>query len=202
MANVTMVEPTADTTALFCYTSGTTGDPKAAKLSHRNLIAAATGSKYGGFDIDHNDIMISYLPLAHSFEQVLFCCALVCGAKVGYFGGDVLKLTDDCQVLKPTLFPSVPRIYNRIYDKIQARLTELTGMRSYVAQRAIQKKLFYLENYATYDYGFYDRIVCNKFKAILGGNVRIMATGASPIGVDVLNFLKVAFCCPILEGYG
>ena len=105
-------------------------------------------------------------------------------------------------MLKPTLFPSVPRIYNRIYDKIQARLAELTGMRSYVAQRAIQKKLFYLENYATYDYAFYDRIVCNKFKAILGGNVRIMATGASPIGVDVLNFLKVAFCCPILEGYG
>lgn len=116
--SVSMVEPTPDTTALFCYTSGTTGDPKAAKLSHRNLIAAATGSKYGAFNIDHNDIYISYLPLAHSFEQVLFCCALVCAAKVGYFGGDVLKLTDDCQVLKPTLFPSVPRIYNRIYDKI------------------------------------------------------------------------------------
>ena len=59
-----------------------------------------------------------------------------------------------------------------------------------------------MEHYATYNYEFYDRIVCNKFKAILGGNVRIMATGASPIGVDVLNFLKVAFCCPILEGYG
>ena len=114
----------------------------------------------------------------------------------------MLKLTDDCQVLKPTLFPSVPRIYNRIYDKIQARLKELTGMRNYVATKAIKSKLYYLENYSTYNYGFYDRIVCNKFKAILGGNVRIMATGSAPISVEVLNFLKVCFCCPIIEGYG
>lgn len=165
-------------------------------------MATASGSTLGIFEIDENDIMISYLPLAHSFEQVLFVCALVMGTKIGYFGGDVLKLTDDCQALKPTLFPSVPRIYNRIYDKIRAKLGELQGMKSYMAQRAINKKLFYLENYATYNYGFYDRIVCSKFKAILGGNVRIMATGSAPIGVDVLNFLKVCFCCPILEGYG
>ena len=71
-----------------------------------------------------------------------------------------------------------------------------------MAQKAISSKLYYLENYGTYNYGFYDRIVCSKFKAILGGNVRIMATGSAPIGVDVLNFLKVCFCCPILEGYG
>ena len=68
METVQLVEPESTTTALFCYTSGTTGDPKAAKLSHRNLIAAATGSKYGAFNIDHNDTYISYLPLAHSFE--------------------------------------------------------------------------------------------------------------------------------------
>jgi len=104
--------------------------------------------------------------------------------------------------LKPTLFPSVPRIYNRIYDKIRAKLGELKGMRSFVANKAIQSKLYYLDNCATYNYGFYDRIVCNKFKAILGGNVRIMATGSAPISTDVLNFLKVAFCCPVLEGYG
>ncbi len=127
---------------------------------------------------------------------------MVCGSKIGFYGGDVNKITDDCQVLKPTLFPSVPRIYNRIYDKIQDRLSQLTGTRKYIAQRAIQKKLFYYQNYATYNHGFYDKIVCNKFKAILGGQVRIMATGSAPIAEEVLNFLKVCFCCPILEGYG
>lgn len=128
--------------------------------------------------------------------------ALVSGIKVGFFAGDVMKLTDDCQVLKPTMFPSVPRLYNRIYDKINSRLKELTGVRSYLANRAISSKLYYLETQGCYTYAAYDKAVCNKFRAILGGEVRLMVTGSAPISVDVLNFLKVCFCCPILEGYG
>ena len=88
-AFVSYVEPTPETTALFCYTSGTTGDPKAAKLSHANLMAVVTGAQYSGFNIDHNDTMISYLPLAHSFEQLLFVASITYGTKIGYFGGDV-----------------------------------------------------------------------------------------------------------------
>ena len=75
-------------------------------------------------------------------------------------------------------------------------------MKSYVANRAISSKLYYLESYATYEHGGYDKVVCSKFKEILGGRVRVMATGSAPISVDVLNFLKVCFCCPIIEGYG
>ena len=68
LQNITFVEPEPSTVALFCYTSGTTGDPKAAKLTHANMIAVATGAKCRGFDIDHTDVTLSYLPLAHSFE--------------------------------------------------------------------------------------------------------------------------------------
>ena len=68
LQNITFVEPEPSTVALFCYTSGTTGDPKAAKLTHANMIAVATGAKCRGFDIDHSDVTLSYLPLAHSFE--------------------------------------------------------------------------------------------------------------------------------------
>ena len=94
--NHTFEEPSPATVMMFCYTSGTTGDPKAAKLTHRNFIAVATASKYAGFDVDRNDTMISYLPLAHSFEKMLFGLSMVRGTKIGYYGGDVLKLTDDC----------------------------------------------------------------------------------------------------------
>ena len=195
-------KPLADDIYMLCYTSGTTGDPKAAKLTHKNLLSVATSANYAGVVFEHTDTMISYLPLAHSFEKVLFALCLVKGVRIGYYSGNVLKITDDCAVLQPTLFPSVPRLYNRIFDKINARLEELTGVRSYLANRAVNSKLYYLKEQGTLDYAFYDRAVCSKFRAILGGKVRFMVTGSAPISTDVLNFLKVCFCCPVLEGYG
>ena len=90
------VEPKPETIMMFCYTSGTTGNPKAAKLTHSNFIAVCTASKYAGFDLSPDDKMISYLPLAHSFEKLLFSVSIVRGTRIGYYCGDVLKLTDDC----------------------------------------------------------------------------------------------------------
>jgi len=154
---------------MFCYTSGTTGDPKAAKLTHRNILSVATSANFAGVEIFHTDCMISYLPLAHSFEKVLFCLCLVKGVRIGYYSGDVNKLTDDCQVLKPTLFPSVPRLFNKIFDKINSKLAELSGVRSFIANRAVSSKLYYYNTQGSLQYGFYDRAVCSKFRAILGG---------------------------------
>jgi len=140
--------------------------------------------------------------MGHIFEQAFFAAAFIYGTKVGFFGGNILKLVDDCQALKPTIFPSVPRLFNKFYDKIRAGLKELQGCKGYLANRAIDSKIYYLERNSTYEYAFYDKLVCNKFKAILGGNVRMMVTGGAPIDAHVLSFLRVAFCCPILEGYG
>lgn len=171
-------------------------------MTHQNFLALASAINYTGINFSEKDSYISYLPSAHSFEQALFAAALMFGTKIGYYGGDVLKLTEDCQALKPTMFPSVPRLFNRIYDKIKGGLKELQGMKGRIAQRAIDSKLYYLENNASYEYYAYDKLVCNKFRDILGGQVRIMVTGSAPIDPQVLNFLKVCFCCPILEGYG
>lgn len=65
-----------------------------------------------------DDCYISYLPAAHSFEQAILGLSITCGMKVGFFSGNVQKITEDLGVLKPTLFPSVPRLYNRIFGKI------------------------------------------------------------------------------------
>ena len=120
---MTLHEPTPDSVYMIMYTSGTTGDPKGVKMTHRMNVQAANAiqvrlqtSGCGGFD--ENDTYISYLPAAHSFEMTCFGCALGTGMRVGFFGGNVLKLTDDMQLLKPTFFPSVPRLFNRIYGKI------------------------------------------------------------------------------------
>lgn len=97
---------------------------------------------------------------------------------------------------------SVPRLYNRFYDLMQAKIKELTGFKRTITEWGISKKLAELKSSAKTTDTFYDALVFNKFKDILGGRVRSMITGSAPISGEVLDFLKIAFCCPIREGYG
>lgn len=124
------------------------------------------------------------------------------GMQYGFFQGDVLKLREDLAVLQPTIMVSVPRLYNRFYDVMQQKIQELTGMKRSITEWGVQKKLTNLDKYAQTTHAVYDKLVFNKFKAILGGRVRVMITGSAPIAKEVLNFLKIAFCCQIHEGYG
>ena len=120
----------------------------------------------------------------------------------GFFGGNVLKLTEDIGILKPTFFASVPRLFNKFYDKINAKLNEATGPKGWLVQKALAAKLYYLKNGQGYNHKVYDSLIFSKIKAFLGGNVRLMLTGSAPISGDVLDFLKVVFSCPLCEGYG
>lgn len=122
----------------------------------------------------------------------------------GYFGGDVLKLvSDDLPMLKPTFFPSVPRLYNKIYGKIKANVAAAGGPKGWLVNHAIKKKLEHLAATGSYKYNkFYDTVVFKKMRALLGGRVRLMLTGSAPIAGEVLDFLKICFCCNICEGYG
>jgi len=122
--------------------------------------------------------------------------------RAGFFGGNVLKLTDDIAILQPTVFPSVPRLYNKIYGKIQDKFKVATVVKGWLVNKAVDSKLWYFRNGEGLYHKIYDALVFKKVKAILGGNVRLMITGSAPISADVLDFLKIAFCCDIVEGYG
>jgi long-chain acyl-CoA synthetase len=80
---------------MFCYTSGTTGDPKAAMLSHGNMVSVACSSNYLNVNINENDTTISYLPLAHSFEKCIFSICICNGSRYAFYSGDPLKLLED-----------------------------------------------------------------------------------------------------------
>lgn len=122
--------------------------------------------------------------------------------KCGLFHGNVIKLTDDIQLLKPTVFPSVPRLLNRIQQKLKAKMEDTLGVKGWLVKKAIQSKVSYYHRGKGLTHIAYDNMIFNKMKYILGGKVRMMITGSAPISSDVLDFLKVCFSCPIVEGYG
>ena len=93
-----------------------------------------------------NDSYISYLPAAHSFEQAMFGMSVSYRLKAGFFGGNILQLTDDIKILQPTLFPSVPRLFNRIFGKIQDKFKEATGLKGALVQQGVSSKMYYLKN--------------------------------------------------------
>ncbi|XP_038855800.1 long-chain-fatty-acid--CoA ligase 1a isoform X2 [Salvelinus namaycush] len=112
--------PTPEDLALICFTSGTTGNPKGGMLTHGNVIAnCAAFIKITEVHcmLNLHDIHMSYLPLAHMFERVVEGVILVHGARIGYFQGDIRLLMDDLKTLQPTVFPVVPRLLNRMFDK-------------------------------------------------------------------------------------
>lgn len=93
------------------------------------------------------DCYISYLPAAHSFEQTLFGAVMVYGVRCGFYSGDPLKLvSDDLPCLKPTIFPSVPRLYNRIYGKIQDAFALATGLKGTLVKKALASKIANLQS--------------------------------------------------------
>lgn len=100
---------------MFCYTSGTTGDPKAAMLPHSSFVAVIRVVHYFKTNFTVDDIAISYLPYAHVFEQCIFVYALFTGFSFGYYDGNPFKLLEDIKELKPTFICAVPRILNRVY---------------------------------------------------------------------------------------
>ena len=149
-------------------------------MSHKNILASAyTIIPYS--HLTQEESCISYLPYPHSFEQVLTFYGVVIGSKIGYYSGDPGKITEDCALLCPALFPSVPRLFNRIYTTIKGKLDAAKGCQGWIARKALAAKLHYARADGSVTHGCYDKIVFKKMSALLGGRVRFMITGSAPI---------------------
>uniref|UniRef100_A0AAQ5X9Z6 Long-chain-fatty-acid--CoA ligase n=1 Tax=Amphiprion ocellaris TaxID=80972 RepID=A0AAQ5X9Z6_AMPOC len=177
--------------AVVCFTSGTTGKPKGAMITHGNI---------GSFVIRQEDVSISYLPLAHMFERMIQVSMFCHGARVGFYQGDISLLMDDIKTLKPTFFPVVPRLLNRIYDKILGSVT--SPFRRALLHYAVRRKQAELSSGVVRNNSLWDKLVFNRIQSNLGGNLRFALTASAPISTTVLSFLRATLGCLIFEGYG
>ncbi|XP_029364143.1 long-chain-fatty-acid--CoA ligase 1a isoform X1 [Echeneis naucrates] len=197
------VPPKPEDLAVICFTSGTTGNPKGAMITHRNIIS--NSSAFIKITEVHcmlncHDIHESYLPLAHMFERVVQAVILVHGARIGYFQGDIRLLMDDLKTLKPTVFPVVPRLLNRMFDKVFSQAN--TPMKKWLLDFAFRRKEAELKNGVVRKDSMWDKLIFKKVQASLGGRVRLVITGAAPVSPTILTFLRAALGCQFYEGYG
>lgn len=200
--DIELENPTKDSLYTLCYTSGTTGDPKGVISTHLNMIATIGGAARLGIEFHQDDIHYSYLPLAHVFERLCHVVSLNGGARIGYYQGDITKIRDDLSALKPTIFPSVPRLLNRFYDLMTAGIKQQTGFKKFLVNWGINSKTKSVNSSGDFKHGIFDKLVFKKFRDILGGRVRLMITGSAPISAETMRFLKIAFSCEIYEAYG
>ncbi|XP_052240427.1 long-chain-fatty-acid--CoA ligase 5-like isoform X2 [Dreissena polymorpha] len=194
-----------DDLAVVCYTSGTTGLPKGAMLTHRNCLAPVLACtnlfNTNNLVVTADDTLISYLPLAHSYERLCEACMYTCGGKIGFFQGDVRTLLDDIKELQPTVFPSVPRLLNRVYDKVMAG-AGASAIKSRMLNMALASKEKEIKSGVIRKDSWWDKLVFSKVQATLGGKVRLLTTGSAPLSPKILMFLRCCVGAPVLEGYG
>ncbi|KAH8781944.1 hypothetical protein BGZ57DRAFT_759472 [Hyaloscypha finlandica] len=200
-----MKPPRPDDLITINYTSGTTGNPKGVMLTHANAVGG-TSTARAQTDTLPNDILCSYLPLAHIYQRVAEHGVLAAGGGIGYFHGDILGLVDDMKLLRPTGFNSVPRLYNRFGSAIRAAAIDAPGLKGAMGRHVINAKLASMKlppGQATNKHFLYDRFFTPKLRSAFGlQRARGMVSGSAPLDPTLHQFLRAAFGNDFVQGYG
>ncbi len=197
------------TLATIIYTSGTTGRPKGVMLSHHNILANAEAVQKH-IPAYPNDIFLSFLPLAHGFERTVnYYLPMMAGSQVSY-ARSIKQLAEDLLIVRPTVFLSAPRLYEKIYAAVQAKVAPNWLKRNLLAAavrigwqqfEAKQQRRPALNLIQRVQYSILHRLVAEKILARLGGRLRVAVTGAAPLSEKVARFF-IGLGFPLVEGYG
>ena len=213
-ANPTAVDDAAaaigeDDLFTYIYTSGTTGPPKACMIRHRNYYSMADKTRQIEDFTNNGDVMLLYLPLAHNFGRLMH----LQGPHVGYtiaFCPDPYAVAEALPVVRPTVFPSVPRIYEKVHTGVAAKFAEASGIKRKLIDWGLRvgRRVSELRQRGdevpavlALQHRLADKLVYSKVKDRLGGRIRICISGGAPLAKDVIQFFHDLDIL-ILEGYG
>lgn len=195
---------TSDTLATLIYTSGTTGKPKGVMLSHGNLVSNVLASKKR-VPFDNGSKALSFLPVCHVFERMILYLYQYCGVSI-YFAEAIDKLSENAQEIKPNVMTAVPRLYEKIYDKIYAKGASLKGIKKKLFFWAINLGLKY-EPYGANGWWYETqlklarKLIFTKWQTALGGELKLMVSGSAALQPRLTRIFAAAGM-PIMEGYG
>jgi long-chain acyl-CoA synthetase len=194
--------------ASIIYTSGTTGRPKGVMLSHHNMLSNAFCALQS-FDVTGRDTFLSFLPLSHTLERTCgYYLTVMAGARVAY-ARSIPQLAEDLATIRPTLLISVPRIYERVYGAIKAKLAEGPALREKLFELATEvgwARFEHQQGRGPWRPGFVlwpilKRLVADKILARLGGRLRAAVSGGAALPPDVAKVF-IGLGLPLLQGYG
>lgn len=191
--------------ATIIYTSGTTGKPKGVMLSHKNIVSNVLNSAPRiPFEAGHSRAL-SFLPICHIFERMILYLYQYYGVSV-YFGESIDKISDNIKEVKPTVITAVPRLLEKVYDKIYEKGTQLTGIKKKLFFWAIDLGLIYQPygaNGAWYEFQLKiaRKLIFSKWKEGLGGNLDLMVSGSAALQPRLARIFAAAEI-PVMEGYG
>jgi long-chain acyl-CoA synthetase len=206
-ARVSMVEPSD--VATYIYTSGTTGPPKGCVIDHANWRTMLDMVEAEDTMVE-DEVAYLFLPLAHAFARLIQLGAIDVGATIAYWEKDPQKIIPDLSEVRPTYFPSVPRIFEKIYATATGMADKAGPVKKMIFNWAVRtgRRVRELERSGKQpgpilrrEYEFADRAVLSNIRNLFGGNIKQCVTGAAPISQEILEFF---WACGVLvlEGYG
>ncbi|MDQ5821334.1 MAG: long-chain fatty acid--CoA ligase [Actinomycetota bacterium] len=193
----------------FIYTSGTTGPPKGCMIRHRNYYAMCQEAAAANDVLAENDVILLFLPLAHNFGRLVHLLGPYLGFTIA-FCPDPLKVAEALPVVRPTVFPSVPRLYEKVHTGVTAAFDAETGAKRRIVDWALRvgKRVSDLRQRGepvprglAAQHRLANRLVYSKVKARLGGRLRVGISGGAPLSKEILEFFHMLDIL-ILEGYG
>jgi long-chain acyl-CoA synthetase len=194
-----------DDVATLIYTSGTTGKPKGVMLSHKNI---ASNAKYSAerLPIDPGkSSALSFLPVCHVYERMLHYMYQYCGVEI-HFAESLDTISENLKEVKPEVMTAVPRLLEKVYDKIYAKGAELTGVKKKLFFWAVDLGLKY-EPYGQNGWWYEmqlklaNKLIFSKWREALGNNLKAIASGSAPLQPRLARVFNAAQI-PVMEGYG